>query len=76
MHAQLCLILYDPVDCSPPGSSVHGIFQVRILEWVAISFSKVRTTFLKKKIFFEIYLYGCAGSSLHTQDLLIVACGV
>ena len=30
----------DPVDCSPPGSSVHGIFQARILEWVASSFSK------------------------------------
>ena len=30
-----------PMDCFPPGSSVHGIFQVKILEWVAISFSKV-----------------------------------
>ena len=30
----------DPVDCSPPGPSVHGIFQARILEWVALSFSK------------------------------------
>ena len=30
----------DPVDCSPPGSSVHGISQARILEWVAISFSR------------------------------------
>ena len=30
----------DPMDCSPPGSSVHGILQARILEWVAISFSK------------------------------------
>ena len=30
----------DPMDCSPPGSSVHGILQVRILEWVAISFSR------------------------------------
>ena len=57
VHAQLCLILYDPMDCSPPGSSVHGIFQVRILEWVAISFSKVRTTFLKKNFFFKfIYM--------------------
>ena len=35
-HAQLC----NPMDCSPPGSSVHGLFQARILEWVAISFSK------------------------------------
>ena len=31
--------LCDPMDCSPPASSVHGIFQARILEWVAISFS-------------------------------------
>ena len=30
----------DPMDCSPPGSSVHGIFQARILEWIAISFSR------------------------------------
>ena len=32
--------LCDPMDCSPPGSSIHGILQARILEWVAISFSK------------------------------------
>ena len=35
-----CPTLCDPVDCSPPGSSVHGILQARILEWVAISFSR------------------------------------
>ena len=35
-----CLTLCDPVDCSPSGSSVHGISQARILEWVAISFSR------------------------------------
>ena len=38
--AQLCLTLCDPVDCSPPGSSVHGILQARIVERVAISFSR------------------------------------
>ena len=38
--AKLCLTLCYPVNCSPPGSSVHGIFQARILEWVAISFSR------------------------------------
>ena len=38
--AQSCPSLCDPVDCSPPGSSVHGIIQARILEWVAISFSR------------------------------------
>ena len=37
--AQSCLILCDPVDCSSPGSSVYGILQAKILEWVAISFS-------------------------------------
>ena len=38
--AQSCPTLCDPVDCSPPGSSVHGILQARVLEWVAISFSR------------------------------------
>ena len=37
---QLCPILGDPMDCSPPGSSVHGILQTRILEWVAMPFSR------------------------------------
>ena len=36
---QSCLTLHDPMDCSPPGSSVHGIFQARVLEWGAIAFS-------------------------------------
>ena len=38
--AQSCLTLSDPMDCSPPGSSVHGIFQVIVLEWIAIAFSE------------------------------------
>ena len=38
--AQLCPTLCDPMDCSLPGSSVHGILQARILKWVAISFSR------------------------------------
>ena len=38
--AQSCATLCDPMDCSPPGSSIHGIFQARIWEWVAISFSR------------------------------------
>ena len=37
--AQLCLTLSDPMDCSLPGSSIHGIFQARVLEWGAIAFS-------------------------------------
>ena len=38
--AQLCPTLWDPMDCCPPGSSVHGIFQARILEWVAMPSSR------------------------------------
>ena len=37
---QSCLTLCDPVDCSPPASSVHGILQARILEWVAVPSSR------------------------------------
>ena len=37
---QLCPMLYDPTNCSPPGSSVPGILQARILEWIAIPFSR------------------------------------
>ena len=39
--AQLCPTLSDPMDCSLPGSSIYGIFQARVLEWVAIAFSAV-----------------------------------
>ena len=38
--AQSCLTLCDPMDCSPPGSSAHGILQARVLEWVTMSFSR------------------------------------
>ena len=41
---QSCPTLYDPMDSKPPGSSVHGILQARILEWVAISFSRKHPT--------------------------------
>ena len=55
---QSCPTLSDPVDCSLPGSSVHGIFQARVLEWVAIDFSdnnllevhKIISSLFKKKI--------------------------
>ena len=43
---QLYPTLCDPVDCSPPGSSIHGILQARILEWVAISFSKTHGLYI------------------------------
>ena len=46
--AQSWLTLYDPMDCSPPGSSTHEILQVRILKWIITSYSK---------IFISTYLY-------------------
>ena len=51
---QLCLTLSDPMDCSLPDSSVHGIFQARVLEWGAIAFStdeEAQAFKLKKSIF-------------------------
>ena len=44
--AQSCPTSSDPMDCSPPGSSVHGIFHARVLEWGAIAFSAVILLFL------------------------------
>ena len=46
---QSCLTLCDPMDCSLPGFSVHGILQARTLEWVAISFSMYNSQDQKKK---------------------------
>ena len=54
--AQSCLTLRDPMDCSLPGSSVHGIFQERVLEWGAIAFSDT-----DKQAFTKEYL-GMIGS--------------
>ena len=45
--AQSCLTLRDPIDYSPPGSSVHGMFQESVLEWVATSFSMLQMNELK-----------------------------
>ena len=40
LAAQLCLTLHNTMDCSPPGSSVHGILQAKVMEWVAILFTR------------------------------------
>ena len=45
---QSCLTLSDPMDCSLPGSSIHGIFQARVLEWVGIAFSEKTLTTWKE----------------------------
>ena len=61
MHAkslQLCLTLCNPMDCGPPGSSVHGILQARILGWVAISFSTTSTIYIQylNMCVYEVYV--------------------
>ena len=45
---QSCPTLHDPVDCSLPGSSIHGIFQARVLEWGAIAFSRAFSNHVQK----------------------------
>ena len=50
--AQSCATLSDPMDCSLPGSSIHGIFQARVLEWGVIAFSVVHT---KTKQFIKVH---------------------
>ena len=71
--AQSCPTLSDPMDCSLPGSSIHGIFQARVLEWGAIAFTddqprqhikKQRHTLLTKvhlvkAMVFPVVMYGC-----------------
>ena len=56
--AQFCPTLRDPMDCSPPGSSVHGIFQARVLEWGAIAFSthRARAPFKIFTIFLSVLI--------------------
>ena len=52
--AQSCPTLSDPMDCSPPCSSAHGIFQARVLEWVAIAFSELSALLLGKYCLFQL----------------------
>ena len=47
--AQLCPTLSDPMDCSLPGSPIHGIFQARVLEWGAIAFSMLHLDISKSR---------------------------
>ena len=57
LHTQSCPTLCYPMDSSPPGSSVHGIFQTRILEWVAISFSNAWKWKVKVKSLSRVGLF-------------------
>ena len=65
--AQSCLTHSDPIDCSLPGSSIHGILQARALEWAAIAFS----TLLFSHFEFGIFLFGTYSQKhLNTTNLL------
>ena len=57
------MTLCNPMDCNLPGSSVHGIFQVRVLEWVAIAFSHTGAIYITKNII-PIFPKICAYSPL------------
>ena len=55
--AQSCLTLHDPMDCSLPGSSLHGIFQARVLEWGATAFCRCSHKYFKTSyLIFTIFL--------------------
>ena len=62
---QSCLTLSDPMDCSPPGSSVHGIFQTRALEWVAIAFSNAGKCKVKVKSLSPAQLLAAPWTAAH-----------
>ena len=64
--AQSCPSLCDPMDCSLPGSSVHGIFQARVLEWGAIAFSHIHTTVFK--------INNQPGSTVQHRELCSIFC--
>ena len=71
--AQSCPTLHDPMDCSLPGSSIHGIFQARILEWVAIAFyTGLRCNNKKKNTNFSCVKSLMLGDSLLLQSLLLI----
>ena len=79
---QSCPTLTDPMDYSLPGSSVHGILQVRVLEWVAIAFSQIKldsllkssdiTLLIKvhivKPLAFPVVLYGCESWTIQKAE--------
>ena len=89
--ARSCLTLSNPTDCSLPGSSAHGIFQARVLEWGAIAFSmtnldnilKSRDITLPTKVclvkamVFPVAMYGCESWTIKkTEELMVLNCGV
>ena len=75
--AQLYPALLNPMDCSLPGSSIHGIFQERVLEWVAIAFSNtvlITYYFFLKHVFLKPYPLRLTQSVYHIIHLLLQYC--
>ena len=66
--AQLCLTLHDPMDCSLPGSSIHGISQARVLEWGAIAFSDKESWAPKNWCFWTVLLEKTPQSPLDSKE--------
>ena len=78
--AQSCQTLRDPIDCSPPGSSIHGIFQARVLEWGAIAFSENLTSisilFIYSLLAALVLVAACRLSLVALSRRLLSSCGV
>jgi len=80
--AQLCLTLCDPMNCSPPGSSVHGILHERIPEWVASSFSSasvkadhIEVDYIRVGLFLGS-TFCCIGLSVHLMLYCLGYCNL
>ena len=74
---QSCLTLCDPMDCSPAGSSTHGIFQARVLEWDAIAFSKpIAQSYLYFLFVFVLYSPFYALHSTETLFILVTVLAI
>ena len=71
--AQSCPTLSDPMDCSPPGSSIHGIFQARVLEWGAISFSDILTYIMESRKTVQMNLF--SGQETDVENRLVYTVG-
>ena len=69
--AQLCPTLWDPMDCSLPGSSLHGIFQARTLEWVAISFSNMIPNLVHGIFIYLFIIFGCVVSLCLSERVML-----
>ena len=73
--AQSCPTLSDPMDCSLPGSSIHGIFQARVLEWGAIALSEVKSAIISVMEFKYICSedgYNLLGKTGYTHERVTV----